>query len=268
MEFGEYVERQRSIATALASLLLRMLWPFRVLKMTESGWLSLLRAMYPEVERARRESAALARQFYDSQRALYVGTDDRWDVDLASYEFEWFEEAMRPSKRAIMAEEASEGVISQAVLRAVKEVENGGRRTLLRPVTDPERRDPVVKGWTRVATGRETCAFCLMLVSRGPVYFSAEDAGLDLDDTSALELIDEGNNEALQEAMKRWHPGCDCKVVPVFDRKRWPGRDAYLKAEKLWVEATRGHRGRDALNALRRAIESGEVNPRDIAAAA
>lgn len=267
MEVEEYAERQRSISAALAALLLRMLWPFRVPKLTENGWYSLLRAMYPEVEKARRESAVLGREFYDSQREKHVGSS-RWNIDLASYRFDWFREALEPSRKAISAEDASEGAISQAVLRAVKEVENGGRRTIMRPVTDEEVRDPEVIGWARVATGRETCGFCMMMVSRGPVYFSAEDAGLDLDDTSALELIEEGDEDAVKEAMKRWHPGCDCKAVPVFDRNNWDGRDAYLRAEKLWIEATRGYKGKDALNALRRALETGEVNPRDFAAAA
>nr|WP_190821972.1 hypothetical protein [Saccharopolyspora pogona] len=229
--------------------------------------------------------------FYDSQREHYVGS--RHPVDLASYDFDWYVEAMEPSKKALKSPGTTDGAVSQAVLRAVKEVENGGRKTILRPVIDEddEIRDRQVKGWARVATGRETCSFCLMLVSRGPVYFSAEDAGLDLDDTSARELIADGEDKALAEAMKRWHPGCDCKVVPVFDRRSWPGRDAYLEAEQLWIKYAKlvndnpdmrkpmtGNqhkpmdrewtRGEAIMAALRRALESGEVNPRDFAAAA
>lgn len=46
--------------------------------------------------------------------------------------------------------------------------------------------------YARVTTGRSDCAFCLMLESRGAVYHSRKTAG----------------------EMKRYHRGCDCKVVP------------------------------------------------------
>ena len=270
MDLNEYNERQQGLIAAIVAVVLRILFPFRRTQLTEAGWNSLLRGMYPEVDRYRSESARLGRLFYDSQRDQYTNATDRWDVDLASYRFEWFREAMEPAKKGLLREDSSEADLANVAARVAKEVENGGRRTILRPVTDPDEEvhDPEVKGWARVATGRETCGFCMMLVSRGPVYFSAEDAGLDLDDTSALELIEAGDEEALNEAMKRWHPGCDCKVVPVFDRADWAGRDAYLKAEKLWIEATRGYKGKDALNALRRALESGDIDAADFAVAA
>jgi hypothetical protein len=268
MDITEYNERQRSLTEAIAAYVLRLFWPFRRPKLTQADWNSILRGLYPEVEYQRGQSARLGREFYDSQREKYAKATARWDLDLASYRFEWFQEAMEPAKKGMLKSNSTEADIANVIQRVSKEVENGGRRTILRPIQDEEKRDPVVKGWARVATGRETCGFCMMLISRGPVYFSAEDAGLDLDDTSALELIDEGDAEALNEAMKRWHPGCDCKVVPVFDRKNWAGRDAYLRAERLWIEATKGYKGRDALNALRRALERGDLNPADFAVAA
>lgn len=266
MNIEEYNEQQQTLTAAFVALMLRVIWPFRAPALNEYGWTSLLRALYPEVEKNRTESARLGRRFYDSERRKHIG--ERFDINLASYRFEWFEEAMRPVKRDIQKSGTSDDAVSRAVMRAVKEIENGGRRTIMRPIRDEEVRDPQVKGWARVATGRETCGFCLMMVSRGPVYLSAETAGLDLDDTSALEAIEEGDGEAIAEAMTRWHPGCDCKVVPVFDRKNWPGRDAYLQADRMWREATKGYSGKEALNALRRALNSGEVAPENFAAAA
>lgn len=268
MDIEEYNEKQQLLTAAIIAYVLRVLWPFQVPQLSESGWNSLLLGIFPEVDKFRTESAKLGREFYDAQRSEFVKTVDRWAVDLASYRFEWFKEAMEPAKKGIMKEGSKESDLANVAARVAKEVENGGRRTILRPVQDEEARDPEVKGWARVATGRETCGFCMMMVSRGPVYFSAEDAGLGLDDTSAIDLIDSGDEEALNEAMKRWHPGCDCKVVPVFDRRNWAGRDAYLKAEKLWIEATRGYKGKDALNALRRALESGDLSAADFAVAA
>ena len=49
--------------------------------------------------------------------------------------------------------------------------------------------------FARIPTGFETCTFCLMLASRGAVYRTRKSAG----------------------EFRRFHRGCDCKVVPSFD---------------------------------------------------
>lgn len=49
--------------------------------------------------------------------------------------------------------------------------------------------------FARVPTGFETCPFCLMLASRGAVYYTRKSAG----------------------GWNHFHRGCDCKVVPSFD---------------------------------------------------
>ncbi len=92
-----------------------------------------------------------------------------------------------------------------------------------------------IQGWARVATGRETCAWCLMLVSRGAVYGSATSAGLRLDDESAKDAILGGTD--VSDLMNEWHIGCDCLVVPVFDLNNWSGKAAKDRALELWVEA-------------------------------
>lgn len=108
-----------------------------------------------------------------------------------------------------------------------------------------------VKGWARVATGDETCAWCLMLVSRGPVYQSADLAGLSKDytetkyvqmynkydqDTYGAKLAkkDENGNNMLNQ----WHTGCDCLIVPVFNKRTWFGWPAAKRALTLWEKAS------------------------------
>lgn len=59
--------------------------------------------------------------------------------------------------------------------------------------------DPAGPLYARVPTGAETCAFCLMLASRGAVYGSDRDATLRRDG-------------------QRYHSDCDCTPTPV-----WPG---------------------------------------------
>lgn len=147
-----------------------------------------------------------------------------------------------------------------------------------------------VRGWARVATGKETCAWCLMLISRGPVYLSAKGAGLDLHDAGAAAGLSEGKD--VSEWMNEWHIGCDCKVVPVYDKYDWVGRDAALQAEQLWITASREARqvledepgkkyysfksrmwlpttlNREAVNALRRRLETGEISTSEFSALA
>jgi hypothetical protein len=145
-----------------------------------------------------------------------------------------------------------------------------------------------IRGWARVATGRETCSFCLMLVSRGPVYESARTAGLRMDDSDAAEAIAEDKD--VNDAMNEWHPGCDCKVVPVFHNSKWVGAEAADRALNLWIEASKRAKrelednpgkeyysvkerrwkkttdNRETINQLRQMIESGEIKSSDWAA--
>ncbi|TWS25359.1 hypothetical protein FK268_09210 [Tsukamurella sputi] len=86
-------------------------------------------------------------------------------------------------------------------------------------------------GWARVLTGAENCAFCMMLVSRGPVYRSQRSAGF------------------------RAHTHCDCSCTLVFHGKRWHGQDDYERLEDLWAEVTRGESGKGKFDAWRRHID-------------
>lgn len=262
MELDQYVARQASIVRRVIRSILSIFLPFRAVPVDDYTWDSILQTIYPSVEQARRESAELAREFYDDLREIeYPGED--YDINLAPYEYEWFQEAMRPSRQSFRLIDTSLGEVTQAALRVAKEVENGGRRTILYAIQKDGKRPR----WARVATGAETCGFCLMLVSRGPVYVTPNRAGAETG-PDALDLLDEEGDAAITELMTRWHPGCDCKIVPVFDTQgNWPGKQDYLEAQKLWKEVTKGYSGRDALNAFRRAVESGKIDPADMAAA-
>lgn len=269
MQLAEYSRLQRSITATAVQLVLNLLFPYRGIPLTQTSWRFIVRGMFPIVDNARRESALLMRVYYDSQRLEHVGNDD-YNIDIPSYEIAWLEESMQPIFREARVIELDDGKMTETALRVAKEVENGGRRTGLNAVRGETRR----VGFARVATGRETCAFCLMLVSRGPVFKSELAAGAKHE--GAAEIMEQKNtfsDEELDELMTRWHPGCDCKVVPVFDVNNWQGREDYLRMENIWAEYTKGFSGarftkNDKLNAFRRAIERGEINPAEFAAAA
>lgn len=158
-----------------------------------------------------------------------------------------------------------------------------------------------VIGWARVATGRETCAWCLMLISRGAelnrkgnfAYREAATAGISLDDGTVLSLYEEAGGDLKkfrellvdededESFMEQWHVGCDCLVVPVFDINNWPGKDQAKDALQLWIDASleasdliesgkarTNNKYTETLNALRRRLERGEIRMTNYALAA
>lgn len=291
MTIEEYAEAQAAISAAAVGEALAVATQFLAPRLSDSLWIQFLRLLFPSVLRYRTESSRLARAFYDEQRELFHPDLPQHQVFLAGYELDWFIEAMEPTRVEFSRPGASQDSAARVALRVMKEIENGGRRTMIRPVEDEDYRDDVVQGWARVATGRETCEFCLMLVSRGPVYRSARNAGFRADDESAKEVLHEGNEGEIAKLMTRWHDGCDCKVVPVFDRRDWPGRSAYKSAEKVWqkyskmVDRDRSlrtpkngnqngpnnrkwSRSEATLAAIRRAFSNGEIDPRSYSIAA
>lgn len=302
MTYEEYVAAVAAVTAALAGTILAISFPFQTLALTRVDWLSFLAATYPHVQQARLEVAELSRQFYDSERNKYVppvelpifevfdsilGPDgrpisiedntgltgvfhERLNINLPAYDPDWYEEAMEAVVDLLMKPNTTDGELVQVTTQAMKEAENGGRRTNLWAVED----DPAVKGWARVQGGEDSCAFCSMLISRGPVYKTqptgltgAKKAGLKLnDEVRAVEEYRQGvaKGEGIPaDLMTKWHPNCDCKVVPVFDYLSWPGRTEYLALRDLWEDVTGsylgGENGGDKLKAFRRYLETGSV---------
>jgi len=62
-------------------------------------------------------------------------------------------------------------------------------------IMENARTDPGDVRFARVPQGETTCDFCIMLASRGPIYYTEESAG----------------------AFSKFHYRCDCKVVPFFN---------------------------------------------------
>jgi hypothetical protein len=283
-------------------------------------WLGLLELLWPAVKQYRDESATLARTFYDQQRDMWHPQVPNHARLLEPYEFQWFVQDMEPVRKVMSVEDASPKALEQVQLQVARSVENGGRRQIIHAVqTDyqlddvPQPDEPVerevgsdafwdaidkqiadikkpltrggsgsIRGWARVATGKETCEWCLMLVARGPVYESARTAGLNIDDSDIII-----NDDAVNGAMNEWHAGCDCKVVPVFKETNWVGADAAQRALDFWITA--GKRAtkeleanpdkqyysvkerrwkkttdnRETINQLRQMIDNGEIKSTD-----
>ncbi|AEL20112.1 capsid maturation protease [Mycobacterium phage RidgeCB] len=288
----EYAAAQLLISAAVVRHVRNVAGFFAQPALTMFDWLRLLDLLFPEIQRRRTEASVLARRFYDSQRAQHHPDLPRNDRPLEGTTFEKFVENMDPARERMQQADTRGDALTHLTLRAVREVENAGRQQIIHAVeNDPEPR--VLRGWARVATGRETCAWCLMLISRGPTYVRAETAGLDLDTEHALELFENNDQETyfadISGEIKQWHPGCDCKVIPVFRNEDWFGKEAADRALDLWGDATKEAialedkglvhksgknkgqpftRNELAINALRRRLERGEISAQQYAALA
>lgn len=115
-----------------------------------------------------------------------------------------------------------------------REVLNGGRETIVNAVGN----DSYVHGWIRVSDG-DPCAFCAMLLSRGPQYLTFESAGnRSMEDVKAERNVDFS-----------WHDHCGCGAEPFSEGSPWP--EANQKYLNRWNETAEGD---DQLNSFRRAM--------------
>lgn len=283
----QYAARQQLITAAVANFTYQFGKLFTQRALTPTEWLQLLQFLFPEVQLRRQQAAVLAREFYDAQRLSYHPTT-RNDVSLEGTDFKVFMQSMEPVRKRMSQADSPSDALTMLTMQVVREVENAGRRQIIHAVQE-EKEPGVLRGWARVATGRETCGWCLMLISRGPVYLEANTAGLDLDEESAQRMIAAG--EDVSEYMEEWHTGCDCKVIPVFKADDWdnsPYGRAAARAGDLWgdamaeariileedpdkVHTTGKKRGQavtlneEAINALRRRLARGGINTSEFA---
>jgi len=294
---NEYAAQQAYISAQILSYVTGIGRFFTRPALPTKDWLNLLSLIFPHIVQARQQSAALGRTFYDSQRAQELPHLTRNDRPLEGTDFQTFVKNMEPARAKMSQPEAPKDALARFGLQAVREVENAGRQQIIHavendtPLIDAQKAEPeekVIRGWARVATGAYTCAWCLMLVSRGPVYLGADTAGLDLSDHEAQKMIAAGTD--VGPHMQQWHAGCDCKVIPVFKSQGWFGEDAAKRALTQWNDATREankiqdedptvhpsgkNKGKEmtlnqeALNALRRRLKNGDITMAEFSALA
>lgn len=257
MKLHQLEQTHRQQITPVVNSALTLFAPYKGQTISTGLWLSLLTLLFSVVQPASAAVASISRTFYDEERSRIFPELPRHEFYLAIPEFEHFVSDMEEVRPALQRAGTTDADITKAAMRAARHVENSGRLTTIRAVeSDPLNNDELIVeeisnferraqyqrkrgqavAWARIATGAETCGWCLMLTSRGAVYHSEESAGGD----------------------GGWHNGCDCKVVPVFVEDDWEGRDRYKAAEEMWKNETKGYSGRDAINAMRRAAYAGK----------
>lgn len=219
----------------------------------------------------------------------------RHDFLLPELSFEVFVAAMESARSRVAGAESAQDAAKAAAVaasRVARIVEDSARRTMVkgmdtddpffehvRQVVEPHLKSggsprvvtpediqrqgltqqaSMVRGWARIPTGRETCAWCWMLCSAGVRYRTASSGGSKLTNVDALAV---GSSMNAEEHMNRWHDNCDCTVVPVFDLHEFPGRERSIAAYTAWkrVVKDKGLTGQEAFNAFRRKVEKGYI---------
>lgn len=269
MNLDEYTDRQEQILDSMFANILLVLLSFMTVGIGRRQWYRFLNAVYPRVKRARDDAAFLARQFFDDNRAAELGTDDRVDFFAeTNYPVEWFAEAVEPVYEYLQDRDADpEAALNDFSNRLIKIVEDGARRTLLRGVEE----DDECQGWARFDPRPPTCAFCTMLISRGPDYNSAQGAGFSGTNEEAEDLLSRGEIDELNRLMNDWHPGCTCVVVPIYkfsgyatERQEQEAFDIYKRARRAVLKRGEKPTAKNILNEMRREFRKPRKNQDEV----
>ena len=130
-------------------------------------------------------AAQASADFYDASRELAVG-EKLGARTLSGYNPDATDGAIRGFVRFV-----ERGDIEQFNDQVMQRIDYEIKRAAGYSMTENGAADPLNPRYARVPTGTETCAFCLMLASRGFVYRSERNAG----------------------SMNHYHSGCDCRIV-------------------------------------------------------
>lgn len=202
---------------ALALVLLRDLPAAAI---TPEALARLVALLYPRVVTGRAQSVEIARAYYGSMSPRAVAPD----VDLDEYLPAMLARTVQRFGGVTDERRTTNPVHGAAAVG--RHIDQAGREYVAKASSADGVR------FARYDPFGETCAFCRLLISRGPVYLS--------ETTGAFQS----------------HPLCTCVPVPVHDaRAGWPGREQYEEADALYRAATVGTSGRESIRAFRRAVE-------------
>lgn len=136
-------------------------------------------------------SSVAASEWYEETRAKWADAADGFTPQPAPRSNTDIEKLIRANVGGLWTGDDAQVLrnLNAIVDRGVRQ---GGHDT----ITYNAGRDPSGPRFARVPAGGVTCAFCVMLASRGWVYASEETAG----------------------AFKRYHSDCDCEIVPSWDK--------------------------------------------------
>lgn len=181
-------------------------------------------------------SALLAADFYDALRDVPVSASSFEAAFAAPTDPTKAEGSARWSVGALFDEDVD--LFWSQILGATQRlVLDRGRGTFYNSAA----KDPFRTGVARIPRGTETCAFCIMLASRGAVYQSEVSAELVVGrgsnrtgyDASGKRLtggIGKGVKARGNQSLgSMFHDNCDCATVTIRSERDWP--DGYDLSE-------------------------------------
>lgn len=188
------------------------------------------RLLVEEIERIKEDEARIERE---AQREAELDLAALGPLNLAKKREEIGDELLA-SEADRLRDEAHMQAGARQGSAAGRLAMDGARSTLW----NYGQRDRKVLGFIRLSRTGTPCGWCAMLISRGPVYRSAEGTG----------------PEVTFGDLDKYHDNCNCYAMPVFSREQYDSSDLYelnRKYQELWPEVTRGLSGKAALSAWR-----------------
>jgi hypothetical protein len=229
--------QQRALSSSLLRQIVELIEALLNLGDVDRSWEAVRRAIGALVRDQRRASADFGALYYRQARtaaglpaAPALGrprplSPERLEKSLDSAGLGVYYRSIRLNLPPEVARDRMVVAVSGAATRLALE---GGRDV----VENSVREDEDALGWARVGDG-DSCAWCLMLISRGSVYRSAQSAG------------------SVAAGGELYHDHDGCQVVPIFD----PESPLLARADELytlWREVTAGNSGEEARKAWRR----------------
>ena len=155
----------------------------------ETVFQAVLAVMQPACGASSDVSAYLAAEFYNGLREQF-GIYDGFEAQPNSLRDP---DATEGAVRAFSHDLENGKPVVSFIDLCVSRIDYETRRAANECVAHNARQDPKKPKWARVPAGLETCAWCIMLASRGFAYLSDESAS-------------------------HTHANCDCRVVPSWDK--------------------------------------------------
>lgn len=244
MNLNEYARRKESLIRRMLAALFLVFKQFLKPFMSARDWGNMMHVTYVVVKPFRDEGTELAREFYDANRVLQQPSKKPQDIFKDDfYPERWFRETMAPVFEDLQKTGNVDGAFTEASNRVTKVVEDGARRTILQGVVDDH--DSPVRGYARFDPRPPTCAFCTMMISRGPVYIAgkgASSAGFPEGHQRLERLILDDDTDAINELMNKWHPGCTCIAVPIYKYDNYVTQEQEREAFKIYEAAVKATR--------------------------
>lgn len=220
MSAKEYRLSLSRVSQAVESYTFQVLARLATSKLSQKQWLGLVLALFPHIRDGRLKTLALAADFYQKERDKHEISVPfaPHDINIGVYTPQAAARALEPVRAVLLGldklqpQDKALNAAKQASRFAALHVEHGARDGLQAMV----KADEAALGWARTDPEPPSCAFCLTLISRGPVYKHGS------------------NTEAAP-----YHLNDTCVLVPVFTKTGWAGEEHFIAAKKVYKEALR-----------------------------